>query len=701
MALAFSPDGRDLIVGRGNAQAEVWSVSSGTIRQKLRSHERTVRDVDLAKEGRLLALSSYDGHISLWNREEGRYERIRRFDAHDGSVYSVAFSPDAKQLLSGGSDAAACLWTPSDNAEEGMWRRAQMADQVSLQLEEETDGRAPLPEGTAVLVLKEGRSGAQSLRDLGLTTGALRDRLLKRAAAAPEALLDTLEAKGKTTGAYTTGVLRYVIARTPEGTLYQSHVDEGPGFDLVASGNMRMRPVEEDSLKEVFETAITAATTARLRLEGEKGPLPENTAVRVWTRTDPAGNRPFSTAPSDSTRLGAEGQTEARFGRTWHTGRRLYVAARTPAGTLYESHVNGQAGFDAVETGRIAVARVPEDARERVGAAFVAPAGPGDWWGWLISGTLIGLIIGLGGAWGYYASKERELQRVKWKKNELAATLRQKESQSGAGIRAVPADDREQETVEHMRAKNDELRKEIAEMKEKVQKRDEELQHQESEMPPEEDERFSWDDPENQAVYWQEKARALEKTVEQMRQRLARSTLLPLVDETDPTAEISAGEDADRSSKVHSHSKVGSPSNEQDAGIQQIVEAYVAWCREGGAMVGRYYMFERRLQRRGIDGTVNPIYHDARTDDGFRRDVEDTSREFWLVKVDADTLLMPAPSSNDTFRVLMPAYDSDVQNPTVTALRDLSPARLHIVNGAASEYRLRQPGMLHVSSDHA
>lgn len=54
-------------------------------------------------------------------------------------------------------------------------------------------------------------------------------------------------------------------------------------------------------------------------------------------------------------------------------------------------------------------------------------------------------------------------------------------------------------------------------VKEKIQKRDQELQAQKFEMNSGEDERFSLDDPENQAVYWKEKARALEKTVEQMR----------------------------------------------------------------------------------------------------------------------------------------------------------------------------------------
>ena len=98
---------------------------------------------------------------------------------------------------------------------------------------------------------------------------------------------------------------------------------------------------------------------------------------------------------------------------------------------------------------------------------------------------------------------------------------------------------------------------------------------------------------------------------------------------------------------------------------------------------------------------MSPIYHDTRTDDGFRRDVEDTSGEFWLVEVDADPRLMPVPGSDRTFLALAPAYDSDVQSPTVSSLHDLSPARLRAIDETAVTYRLCQSGTLYVDSDEA
>lgn len=74
-------------------------------------------------------------------------------------------------------------------------------------------------------------------------------------------------------------------------------------------------------------------------------------------------------------RLGEEGRTRRRYASTDRSNRVLYVLARTPDSTLYESYVNtgdGFApGFDAVRSGRMTMGPVtPREARRRFRAVF-------------------------------------------------------------------------------------------------------------------------------------------------------------------------------------------------------------------------------------------------------------------------------------------------------------------------------------------
>jgi WD40 repeat protein/DNA-binding SARP family transcriptional activator len=63
------------------------------------------------------ATSGNDGTVSVWDLVTG--ERLRTIDGHDGSVNSLAFSPDDQLLVTTGDDGALGLWDPRSGERHG------------------------------------------------------------------------------------------------------------------------------------------------------------------------------------------------------------------------------------------------------------------------------------------------------------------------------------------------------------------------------------------------------------------------------------------------------------------------------------------------------------------------------------------------------------------------------------------------------
>ena len=59
-------------------------------------------------DGQILASSSYDETIKLWNPDTGEY--IHTLIGHDEAVTSICFSPNQQQLISGSFDQTIKIW---------------------------------------------------------------------------------------------------------------------------------------------------------------------------------------------------------------------------------------------------------------------------------------------------------------------------------------------------------------------------------------------------------------------------------------------------------------------------------------------------------------------------------------------------------------------------------------------------------------
>lgn len=120
--LAFSPDGRTVAAGAiedwaSPGDLRVWSVGSGSLLHRTR-FGYGVDALAFSPDGRTLALAaggdSNDPTIRLWNAQTWRAERSM---GSSPLVYSIAFSPDGRRILSGSSMAetgdteSAYLWS--------------------------------------------------------------------------------------------------------------------------------------------------------------------------------------------------------------------------------------------------------------------------------------------------------------------------------------------------------------------------------------------------------------------------------------------------------------------------------------------------------------------------------------------------------------------------------------------------------------
>jgi WD40 repeat protein len=115
-SLAFSLDGRYFATGAGRpaqeGEIQIWQTGkefwAKPAAYSFKAHRDCVYALAFSPDSKLLASTSYDHMIYLWDPATGK--QVKPLKEHTDSVFDLAFSPNGKWLASGGADRTVKLW---------------------------------------------------------------------------------------------------------------------------------------------------------------------------------------------------------------------------------------------------------------------------------------------------------------------------------------------------------------------------------------------------------------------------------------------------------------------------------------------------------------------------------------------------------------------------------------------------------------
>lgn len=108
LAVAFSPDGKKVLLGSRDRTTRVCEATSGKAVGEAITHPSPVHAVALSADGERILTGCGDGMARVWEASTGRPVGLPV--AHPDAMRAVSFCPDGQRILTAGRDAKARVW---------------------------------------------------------------------------------------------------------------------------------------------------------------------------------------------------------------------------------------------------------------------------------------------------------------------------------------------------------------------------------------------------------------------------------------------------------------------------------------------------------------------------------------------------------------------------------------------------------------
>lgn len=92
----------------GDCSLKLWDKSLSPLDSFV--HDRTVRRVKFAPDGKQLAICSFNGKVLIYKLENGVFEEYAELEGHESEVKSISWSADSSLLATCGRDKSVWVW---------------------------------------------------------------------------------------------------------------------------------------------------------------------------------------------------------------------------------------------------------------------------------------------------------------------------------------------------------------------------------------------------------------------------------------------------------------------------------------------------------------------------------------------------------------------------------------------------------------